>query len=291
MTEYCTPASIEEALDLLTIHQGQARIIAGGSDLLIDLSKGKKQAQVLVDITRIPGLKQIRVEAGFVEIGAAVTFAQIKQHAFLNKSVPMLPEVAASVGAQGIQTSATWVGNLVQAMPAADGAVAALALNAEVQVAESGRTAWQPVTSLFAGPGRSAIDSTRQMITHLRFKIPEGAWGTAWQRIGRRSALTLPILNCAVSLELADRKIKKALIALGPVASIPFRAQAAEAFLNGKLPNPESFTEAGRIAQGESDPRGNPLRASREYRLAIIPVVIRRALGAATIRAQQSAAS
>ena len=99
MTEYCTPASIEEALDLLTCHQGQACIIAGGTDLLIDLSKGKKQAQVLVDITRIPGLKQIRVEAGFVEIGAAVTFAQIKQHAFLNKSVPMLPEVAASVGA------------------------------------------------------------------------------------------------------------------------------------------------------------------------------------------------
>jgi carbon-monoxide dehydrogenase medium subunit len=126
------------------------------------------------------------------------------------------------------------------------------------------------------------------MITHLRFKVPDVAWGTAWQRIGRRAALTLPTINCAVKVELADEKIQHAVVALGPVASTPFRAKACEAFLVDQPPTQENFTEAGRLAQGEANPRGNPLRASREYRLSIIPVVVRRALEIACQRAKEN---
>jgi carbon-monoxide dehydrogenase medium subunit len=124
------------------------------------------------------------------------------------------------------------------------------------------------------------------MLTHLRFKIPEGAWGTAWQRIGRRDALTLPVINCAVKVEMEGERIHSAVVALGPVATTPFRAHACEAFLEDQLPSQETFAEAGRIAQGEAEPRSNPLRASREYRLAIIPVVVRRALEIACQRAK-----
>ncbi len=286
MAEFCNPASMEEALDLLATHSGAARVIAGGTDLLIDLRKGKKQAQFLVDITRIPGLGEIRIENGFVEIGAAVTFAAIKEDTYLKRAVPMLSEAASSVGAMGIQTTATWIGNLVQAMPAADGAIVALALEAEARITEHGKVGWRAVNILFAGPGKSTVDFTRQVITHLRFKIPVTAWGTAWQRVGRRSALVLPTLNCAVKLEMDQERIGRAVVALGPVASTPFQARETEVFLAGKLPTQEIFAEAGRIAQNESNPRGNVLRASRAYRLAIIPVVIRRALSIAARRAQ-----
>ncbi len=288
MTEYHAPANVEETLDLLASNSGNARTIAGGTDLLIDLRKGKKQAQVLVDITHIPGLNQIRIENGLVELGAAVTFAAIKNHDYFKSHIPMLTEAARSIGAAGIQTTATWIGNLVQAMPAADGAIVALALEAEVYVMEQGKSDWRSVNTLFAGPGRSAIDSSKQMVTHLRFKIPVTAWGTAWQWIGRRSALTLPTLNCAVKVELENERIQRAVIALGPVASTPFEAKEAESFLAGKLPTEAVFVEAGRIAQSESDPRSNAFRASREYRLAVIPVVIRRALNIAVNHAQGS---
>jgi carbon-monoxide dehydrogenase medium subunit len=288
MIEYCRPATVEGALELLSSHPGSARIIAGGTDLLVDLRKGKVQAQILVDITRIPELGQIRIEGGFAEVGAAVTFATIQEHAYFKRCIPMLSEAASSVGAPGIRSAATWVGNLVQAMPAADGAIVALALEAEARVVAAGRAVWRPVDTLFAGPGQTAIDPCTQMITHLRFRIPEAAWGTAWQRIGRRSALTLPVINCAVKVELEDERIRRAVIALGPVATKPFRASGCEAYLAGQLPSQEIFAEAGRLAQGEADPRSNPLRASREYRLAIIPVLVRRALDVACQRAKSN---
>lgn len=278
MFEYCTPASLEEALGLLAAYPGQARIIAGGTDLLPDLRKGIKRSRFLVNITRLPGLAQIRVEADFVEVGAAVTFANLKEHPFFRRQVHALAEAAGSVGAPGIQTAATWVGNLVQAMPAADGAIIALALEAEARIVDQNKTVWQLVEALFLGPGKSAIDSSCQIITHLRFPVPSGAWGTAWQRLGRRTALTLPIINCAVKVVLDGERIQRAIVALGPVAPRPFRAKEAEAFLAGKLPTPDVLAEAGRIAQRESDPRSNALRASREYRLTIIPVLTSRAL-------------
>lgn len=281
MTEYSAPANLDEALDLLASHPGRARILAGGTDLLLDLRSGKKQAQALVDITRIPDLNRIWNENGLVEIGAAVTFAAIRENEYFKNRLPMLTEAAGSVGARGIQTTATWVGNLVQAMPAGDGAIVALALEAEAQVVEIGKSEWWPVSRLFAGPGKSAINSTRQIVTHLRFKIPATAWGAAWQRLGRRSALTLPTINCAVKVEIENGRIRQAVIALGPVAATPFRAREAESFLVGKLPVEKNLAEAGAIARDESNPRDNPLRASREYRLAILPVMVRRALNTA----------
>jgi carbon-monoxide dehydrogenase medium subunit len=171
-------------------------------------------------------------------------------------------------------------------MPAADGAIIALALEADALVVSRDQTAWQPAETLFLAPGKSAIDSSRQIITHLRFPVPGGSWGTAWQRLGRRTALTLPILNCAVKVVLADGRIQRAVVALGPVAVHPFRARETEIYLAGKLPTPDTFTEAGWIAKKESHPHGNVLRASREYRLAILPVLIQRALVSAVKRAQ-----
>jgi CO/xanthine dehydrogenase FAD-binding subunit len=278
MTDYRFPGSLDEALDLLQAYQGQGQVIAGGTDVMPDLRQGKIGPGVLVDITRIPGLDAILVESDWVIVGATATLAAIGDDPFLHERVPALVDAVRSVGAEAIQNAATWAGNLVQAMPAADGAVVALALEAEARVVDRDGAAWRPVQSLFLGPGRSAIDPTGQIVSHIRFPLPAGRWGTAWRRLGRRASLVLPILNCAVKVELDDGRIRRATVALGPVATRPFRAAAAEAYLAGQEISEVIFAEAGRLAQGECNPRTSIMRASREYRLAVIPELVRDAL-------------
>jgi len=289
MTLYRIPASVGEALAILEEHRGEARIIAGGTDVMVDMHQGKIAPRCLVDITRIAELRQISVEGEWVQVGAAVPFAEIHRHPFIAQNVHVLAEAARSVGALPIQTAATWAGNIVQAMPAADGAIAALALQAEARIADAEGARWKPVESLFVRPGVSAVDPCRQMITHIRFRVPSGLWGSAWARAGRRESLVLPTLNCGVNLRLReDGAIAEAVIALGPVAPRPFRARSAETCLRGRMPDAAAFAEAGRLAQSVCNPRTSPARACREYRLALIPQVVAQALEMAARRAQHA---
>lgn len=285
---YEMPSSVEEALDTLARYQGQAQLIAGGTDLIIELQEGKHSVHCLVDVTRIPDLDRIERQDGWIVMGANVTFRQIKDSALLQEEARVLPEAAATVGALQIQTVATLAGNLASALPAADGSVALLALDAEARIADPHGQGWQPVRELFLGPGKSSLDPTRQMITHVRFPVPGGRHGSAWQRIGRRRALVLPILNCAVcvGLDTAGERFTWARLALGPVAPVPFRASETEAFLVGKPVSADMIQQAGHIAAGEAQPRTSLLRASREYRLEVLPVLVREGLERAVSQAQ-----
>lgn len=278
---YEYPGSIPEAVELLTHADGRAIILAGGTDLLTELRSGELSPDCLVDITRISELHTIDIQPESITVGAAVTFSELIRNPFLKDQVPILVQASASVGAGGIQQSATWAGNIVQAMPAGDGIIAALALEAEVELISSKGETWVPVKDLFQGPGISIVDSSRELVASIRFPLhPEAsAWGTAWRRIGRRSALVLPILNCGVKMVLQNKagtlSIKKAILALGPVSAQPFRAKNTEAWLIGKPPEKEVFLQAGELAREEAKPRSSILRASKEYRQMIIPILVR----------------
>jgi carbon-monoxide dehydrogenase medium subunit len=169
-------------------------------------------------------------------------------------------------------------------MPAADGIIAALALECQIQIINQAGKSWIEVENFYQGPGQSIVDSTQELVASIRFPLPESgfSWGTAWERVGRRSALILPILNCAGKLQLqsspGETRINKSVLALGPAGIVPFRARDAESFLVGKSPDPNLFQEAGLIASQEAQPRSNPLRASKEYRLAIIPPLVNQVL-------------
>ncbi len=296
--DYVCPGSVQEALECLKAHAGQALVIAGGTDVLPDIRTGKVAPECLVDITDLPGLNRIEVGENFVTIGATVTFARIREHPFLKERVPALVEAAGSVGSPAIQNVATWAGNIVQAMPAADGAIVAIALDAQARVAGADGTRWNPVRSLFEGPGVSRVDPTRQIVTAIRFPNPGPGTGTAWRRLGRRAALVLPILNCAVRVCLepgssrcpgprdATRRIAEAAIALGPVGPRPRRMLKAESSLRGRVPAAEVVAEAAHLATSEATPRSSLMRASREYRLQIIPVLVTEALNTALERAR-----
>jgi carbon-monoxide dehydrogenase medium subunit len=288
VTEYLFPCTPEEAVAALVEAEGRGIVIAGGTDVLPDMDKGKWRPERLVDITRIPELLRIEVGNGWVTVGAAVPFAALREHPLIAGRVHALAEAAASVGARAIQTSATWAGNLVQAMPAADGAIIAVALDAEARVLDASGAAWRRVADLFHGPGRSKIDPTGQLLTHIRFAVPATGWGTAWRRAGRRPSLVLPTLNCAATVSLEGERIAAATIAMGPVGPCPMRAGDAEAFLRGQSPAPEVFAEAAQLALCNAQPRSSALRASREYRMAALPVLVQEALTVAAQRASHS---
>lgn len=285
---YEIPTSVEEALEVLARYQGTAQIIAGGTDLIIELQEGKHSVDCLVDVTRIPGLDRIEQQGEWLVLGANVTFRQIKDSPLLQQQARVLSEAAATVGALQIQTVATLAGNLVSSLPAADGCVALVALAAEAEVATQNGRQWRPVSDLFLAPGKSAVDPRQQMITAIRFPAAGPRQGSAWERIGRRRALVLPILNCGVSLELDGdgQSIKWARLGLGPVAPVPFRAQQTEAFLAGKPADEETYRQAAEIAANEAQPRTSLLRASREYRIEVIKVLVRQALVRAVEQAQ-----
>jgi CO/xanthine dehydrogenase FAD-binding subunit len=289
---YHFASSVEETVSLLGANAGEARIIAGGTDVLPDIRRDKIHPRCLIDITRIPGLDEITVGEEYVQVGAAVTFAALKESTYVNQYVHALAAAARSVGAQAIQNAATWIGNIVQAMPAADGAIIAIALDAEARIHDADGAKWQLVESLFGAPGISRLDSTRQFISYVRFPRPRPGCGTAWQRVGRRPSLVLPILNCAVKLCLEDgrKQIAQAALAMGPVAPRPLRARKAETFLCGQLPTRQVFEAAARLVQEEANPRDSIMRASRAYRLAIIPTLVHDALTIAAERARGTGA-
>jgi CO/xanthine dehydrogenase FAD-binding subunit len=286
--EYLFPSSVEEALAMLAERDGRARLVAGGTDLIIQLTEGQRSADCLVDITRIPELDRITLGDGMVVLGASVTHRQVGESPLIREWATVLAEACQAVGSLQIRNVGTLGGNVVNAMPAADGSIALLALEAEAEIADGTGRMWVPLRDLFVRPGVSRVDSTREMLTALRFRALSERQGSALERIARRRALALPILVCAVIVTLSEdgEDFESARIALGPVAPVPFRAPRAEESLRGAPISLETMARAGEIAMQESQPRSSLLRASKEYREEILGVLVRRSLERAVQRAR-----
>jgi len=285
--EYLFPSSVEEALAMLAEREGRARLVAGGTDLIIELTEGRRAADCLVDITRIPELGKITLKDGIIVVGANVTHRQASESPLIRERATVLAQACRAVGSLQIRNVGTLGGNVVNAMPAADGTTALLALEAEAEIAGGAGRKWVPLPDLFAGPGVSRVDSTREMLAAFRFQALSQGQESALERIARRRALALPILICAVVVTLneAGQAFESARIALGPVAPVPFRASQAEESLRGAPIRLETMARAGEIAMRESHPRSSLLRASKEYRQEVIKVLVRRGLERAVQRA------
>lgn len=276
--EYLFPASVEEALEMLEAHGGEARIIAGGTDLVLQSQRGQCPAKVMVDITRIPGLDHIEERDGLIYIGAQATHGQVAASPLIRFRAGVLAEACGSVGGPQIRNVGTLVGNVVNALPAADGAIALFALDAEVEVVERRGRRWTPIASLYAGVGLCTVDPCAAMITQLRFPALGKGEAGAFERLAKRRALVLPILNAAAIVGLRRNKVQKARIAIGPVAPTPFVAAEAAESLVGQTPDEERITRAAKLAAQTAQPRDSLLRGSAEYRKAMVEVLVRRAL-------------
>lgn len=284
--EYLIPTSVEEALDLLCNYEGRARIIAGGTDLVIQMQDGTCQADAVVDITRIPGLDTIALEDGYIILGAAVTHGQVAASPLICEQVGVLAAACASVGSRQIRNVATIVGNVANAMPAADGAVVLFVLDAEAEVTNAQGRQWVSIADVYEGIGVCRVDPCCEMITALRFPALIEGQGWGFERLTKRRAVVLPILVVATVVTVRGGICQEARIAVGPVAPMPFRASEAEAALAGQPPDETHIREAAFLAARAAQPRDSLLRGSKEYRTEMVEVLVRRALSQAIAMAQ-----
>ncbi len=286
---YYTPATVEEALMLLRTYQGRARVIAGGTDLLLDIKQGHlPRPDALVDITRIPGMSDLRQEDDTVYLGAGVTHAQIVDSPVLAARATCLVESCGVVGGPQVRNVGTIGGNVAHALPAGDGTTSLIALDATADVVLEGARQWLPLRDLFVGPGESRLDQTRDLLIGFRFRLCGPREGTAFKRIMRPQGVALPILGCAVWVRLAEsgQHYEDARICIGPVAKVPARAEAVEEALRGQAVDAEAIETAVTVARQTLHPRTSKYRATAEYRQEMIEVLLRRVLPLATQRAR-----
>ena len=283
---YHRPESVAEVLEILASAKGRARLVAGATDLAIQLKRGEVQLDALVDVTRIPDLGYIRRNGSKIEIGALVTHAQAAKSELLKEEAPLLAEACSQVGSPQIRNVATIVGNIVNAQPAADSITPLMALEAKLSVVgpEGGRQV--PISQVCLSPGCSAIDPTREMVTQVEFEVPPANSGSPYQRLAQRQALTLPVIAVGTVVTVDGRKshFKRARIAVGPVAPVPFRAEAAEESLQEASLEMAFIQEAASLAARDANPRDS-LRGGAAYRKQMVEVLVRRGLIRALERA------
>jgi carbon-monoxide dehydrogenase medium subunit len=283
ITQYLQPLTIQEALEMLSEYEGRALIIAGGTDVIPLLRRGDLQADVLVDITRLPGIQYIEAEGDYICLGGLVTHAQVGSSPLIQEKAGLLAEAAEAVGSPQIRNVATVAGNLVSGQPAADTALPLLALDAVVTILSKAGKREVPLTEFFLDQGRTVLDCSREILTQIRFPALQKNQGGCYLRLSMRKALALPVLALAtvVTIDQEKKLIKEVAIALGPVASIPFRASQTETKLRGSPISKKRLEMAAQWAFEECNPRSSLLRGSMEYRKEIVKVFVRRGLSRA----------
>lgn len=280
---YLRPVSLEEALAILAEAGGTARIVAGGTDLLLDIQQGR-QAPVasLVDVTGIPELQAVAATDDEVYLGAAVTHTTIVGDPLLLKHAGCLVEACALIGGPQVRNVATIGGNVAHALPAADGSIALLALQAQAQIASAEGCRWVDLEDLFRAPGQTTFDRSREILVGFRMKKRSPGETNAFRRIMRPQGVAIAILNMAIWLRRPDGStVEDIRMAVGPAGPRPFRARRTEAVLRGREVSRETVAAATEVLQSEAHLRTSPHRATLEYRRHLTGVLLRRTLSAA----------
>lgn len=272
------PATLDEALALLACHGKDARAIAGGTNVLVELRQHYAGPPLLIDIGRLPELRGIGLarDGAYVSVGAGVTIAELLLDPLVAKHGAPLHQAAREFASPLVRNRATVGGNLVDASPAADTAPPLLALGAEVELASSGGTRCVPLDQFFTGV-RKTVRRPDELLTRVLWPVSEGRAG-AFRKFGLRRADAISVISAAVTAEgNGDGRCHRAAIALGAVAPRPIRVPEAEALLCGAAWTPELICEAAAIAARETQPIDD-LRGSAAYRRHITEVIIKRLL-------------
>ncbi|MBQ7092060.1 MAG: FAD binding domain-containing protein [Clostridia bacterium] len=271
--KYHFPHTVESAVDILTQYGEKARLIAGGTDLILDYQSGKIKPDAFVDISKIEGFDSIHMRDDYLVIGGGATHSQIATSELVTKYAPALALGCSCVGSRQIRNIATLSGNIVNAQPAADGAVPLAVLDADLVIYGSYGQRTIKLQDAYAGFGKSTIDSSKEIISEILIPTKPRRF-SAFNRLELRKALALPMLNCAASAVFDGDVISEMRIVSAPVGIGPVRATEAEDYCTGKTLTDEVISKASQLVLSSANPRSNPLRGSREYRLEVLPVLI-----------------
>jgi len=297
--DYFKPKTLDEALALLAQHGEKAKLIAGGTDVIVMVKQKTMAPDVLISLQGIPGLDRIQYN-GSLSIGPMVTHRAIEKSEVIQKNFSALADAVDYLGSVQIRNVATIGGNICTAAPSADTATPLLVLGTQVKIKSVKGERTLPIEDFFKGPGETAL-KTGEIVQELLIPKLLPNTGSAYHKLQRRLALDLPILGVSVLLSLDKNRVtcsdmlctaspistilhqmeedeiicREVRIALGVAAPTPMRALKAEALLRGKKLSDERLEEAAQMASQEAQPR-DTLRGEAWYRKDMIRVLVKR---------------
>ncbi len=284
--DYVAPKSAEEVSKLLAGTNGDARILAGGTDLIVQLREGRRTAKLVVDIKNIPELTQINFDpTNGLRLGAAASCFEICADANVIKHYPGLVDGIQLIGGVQIQSRASAGGNLCNASPAADSIPALIVHNAVCHIVGQNGERTLPVEEFCVAPGKNALQQG-EFLSFINVPLPRENFGAHYLRFIPRNEMDIAVVGAGASVVLDEHKKQfiSARIALGAVAPTPLLASDAGAFLTGKPVTRANIKEAARMAQAIAKPITD-LRGTAEHRKHLAAVLAERALDGAIERA------
>lgn len=275
--DYFEPKTVPEAVSILARQGEDAKVIAGGTDILVDM-KFKDTPASLVNIKRIPGLSFIRQNGNSVVIGPLTTIREIETNSLVRETFPALWDSAHQFASLQIRHTATIGGNICRASPSGETLSPLLVLEAKAKLAFADGEKTVDMNSFFQGPGQTSLGSTG-LLTAIEIPYPPKGSRGVYLKHAVRGAMDIAIVGVAVLITPDDAKnnLHDVRIGLGAVAPTPIRASKTEAWLRGKPPTAALLKEAAQMAASESSPITDQ-RASGEYRRWIVEALTRRGL-------------
>jgi len=283
--EYLKPKSIDEAISLHQSHGDKARYIAGGTDVMVRIKEGKINPEYLISLRHLEGLDHIIYENRELRIGAMVTHRMLELSPIIQKEFPILLDAVENIGSVQIRNVATIGGNIINAVPSADGAIPLITLGAQVRIRGPKGERAMALEDLFIGPGQTLLEHGEILLEFVIPKLAPHTGGAYWKHT-RRAAMELPILGVAVLISLDDdmKTFTEARIGLGVLAPTPLRARNAEAILKGNKVGGEILKKAGKAAAEECKARDS-IRGEAWYRRSMVEVLVPRMARVAMERA------
>jgi xanthine dehydrogenase FAD-binding subunit len=263
---YFAPQKIEEALEILSKYGKEIKIIAGGTDLLVQYYDRLYEIKGWLDLKNISELKKIRVSKNQIEIGAMVTHAQLEKSEDIKKYFPILSQAAADIGSPQIRNRGTIGGNIVNASPAGDLLAPLMAYRAKFKLLSGKDETSVPAESFFLGPKKTILRSV-QLLAQTILPLPKERTYGCWIKIGKRKALIIATITIALVVEMAEdnKTIKDVRACLGSVAPTPIEVKEIRKKIVGKNFGQLDFNELGRIVEDKISPIDD-IRGTREYR-------------------------
>ena len=275
---YHTVRSVDEAIELLAKYSGSARIVAGATDLIIELEAGlRPDIHGLIDITRVPGLDHITTDdEGWIHLGPLVTHNHCAVSKLIIERAYTLSRACWEVGAPQIRNRGTIAGNLITASPANDSIPPLMALGAQVTLRSTSGERVVPIADFYTGV-RQTVMQDDEFMADIAFPAPPERSRSTFIKRGLRLAQAIAIVNVAAVLELDESEVVEASIALGSVTPTIVRAEAAEDYLRGRTLDDETIQRASELAVESASPIDD-VRGSARYRVEMVRVCTRRAL-------------
>jgi carbon-monoxide dehydrogenase medium subunit len=287
---YLAPTTLKAALALLAEHKGKVKVLAGGTDLMLQLQGGMFAPDYVVDVKNVPELNTLTFHAKTgLTIGAATSLRSIETSAIIGEKYPHLATGASEVGSVQIRNQASFGGNICTATPSADGIPALVALDATARIASVRGERTVALADFFKGVRKTVLEPD-ELLVDLHVAAPAAHTSGCYVKLNTRPQMDLAIVGVATTVTLtADGKtIKSAAICLGAVATTPIRIPEAEALLAGKPISEELLASAGAAAARAARPISD-VRASAEYRKEQCDLMTRRSLRVAIERARAAA--